>query len=166
MKKKVKINLIAAIGENRELGKDGRLLWHIPEDLKRFRKLTEGNIVFMGRKTFASIGKKLPGRVNIIISRQKNLAIGGCLVFDSLTAGLAVAKKISQKKNKEIFIIGGESIYRQTINWADRLYLTIVGGKFAADVYFPDYSAFTKVVSEKRLTTIKYRLTYLELEKN
>jgi len=163
MKRKTTINLIAAIGENRELGKDGRLLWHISEDLKRFKSLTQGQIVLMGRKTFASIGRKLPGRVNIIISRQKDFKADGCLIFHSLDQGLKVAKKISQEKSKEIFIIGGESIYKQTITQADLLYLTIVEGKFNADVYFPDYSAFTKIISKENLDTGKYKLTFVKI---
>ena len=161
----MKINLIAAIGENRELGKDGHLLWHISEDLKRFKKLTQGQVVLMGRKTFASIGKKLPGRVNIIVSRQKGLVIPGCLVFNSLPKAIDEAKKIAQEQSKEVFIIGGASIYKQTIGLADRLYLTVVAGRFLADVYFPDYSVFRKVIFKEKLTVGKYRLTYLELVK-
>jgi len=160
------INIIAAIGENRELGKDGRLLWHISEDLRRFKKLTQGNIVLMGRKTFASIGKKLPGRINIIVSRQKNFKADGCLVFDSLTKGLVKAREIGRREGKQIFIIGGGSIYSQTIDQADRLYLTIVEGKFAADVYFPDYSAFSKIISKKEGGDGRYSYQFLVLEKD
>lgn len=164
--KEVKINLIAAIGENRELGKDDHLLWHIREDLDHFRKLTQDQIVLMGRKTFQSIGKKLPQRINIVVSRQKNFSAQGCLVFSSLEKGLAVARKIAREENRQIFIIGGATIYKQTIDLADRLYLTIVEGKFIADVFFPDYSAFTVVKSQKEFKGKKYHLVWLELARS
>lgn len=159
------INIIAAIGENRELGKDGHLLWHISEDLRRFKNLTQGQIILMGRKTFASIGKKLPGRVNIIISRQKNFQANGCLVFNSLEKGLTKAKEISRQKGKKVFIIGGASIYQQTISQADSLYLTIIKGKFMADVFFPNYTAFSRIISKKKSHSNNYSYQFLVLER-
>lgn len=155
------ISIIAAIGSNRELGKDNKLLWNIPEDLKRFRKLTMGHPVIMGRKTFESIGKSLPNRANIIITRDKNYQIVGCLIAHSLEEAINMAK---EKDKKEIFIIGGGQIYEQAISIADKLYLTVVEGNYNADTFFPDYSQFKKVVFRKESQYQQYHCTFLELE--
>ncbi len=155
------ISIIAAIGSNRELGKNNKLLWHIKKDLQHFKTITNGHPVIMGRKTFESIGFPLPNRTNIIISRDKNYqAPTGVIVCNSLTQAIAVA---SAKDRQEIFIIGGASIYTQAINLADKLYLTLIDGTFEADVYFPDYSRFKKVVSTKEDLEEKYKFKYLEL---
>lgn len=167
--KKVKISIIAAIGKNRELGKDNKLLWHIPEDLQHFKKLTENHVVIMGRKTFESIGKPLPNRINIIITRNRAwtplaLRFGGlgCTVCYSLEEGLVEAKK---NKN-EIFIIGGGEIYKQGIKYADKLYLTIVDQEYPeADTYFPDYSDFKKVIKEEKKSDGKFTYKFIDLEK-
>lgn len=154
------ISIIAAIGSNKELGKDNKLLWHIPEDFKRFKELTTGHPVIMGRKTFESIGKPLPQRTNIIITRDKNFQQKNCLVVHSLDEAINIAKT---KDDKEIFIIGGGQIYEQAINIADKLYLTIVKGSFDADTFFPDYSRFQKIVFQKKSHSDKYKYTFLEL---
>lgn len=153
------ISIIAAIGENKELGKDNKLLWNIPEDLKRFKELTTNHPVIMGRKTFESIGKPLPNRTNIVITRDKNFQVKNCLVVHSLEEAIELAKI---KDNEEIFIIGGGQIYQQAINLADKLYLTIVKGNFGADTFFPDYSRFKKIVSRKEGQSDKYKYTFLE----
>ncbi|OGD62865.1 hypothetical protein A2160_05770 [Candidatus Beckwithbacteria bacterium RBG_13_42_9] len=137
------ISLIAAISENRALGKNNKLLWRLPEDLQRFKKLTSGHPVIMGRKTFESIGRPLPNRINIIVSRNKDLKINGCLVVSSVKEAIQLGK---EKDGQEIFVIGGGQIYAEALPFADKLYLTIVKGNFAADTFFPDYSAFKKVV--------------------
>ena len=156
------ISIIAAIGENRELGKDNKLLWKISEDLKRFKKITFGHPVIMGRKTFKSLKKPLPGRTNIIVTRNKKYKAKGCIICHSLIK----AMKIAQKKDKnEAFIIGGGQIYKQTIDLVDKLYLTIVKGKFKADTYFPDYSQFKKVIKEEKKKSEGYEYKFLELEK-
>lgn len=161
MKKPI-ISIIAAIGENRGIGKDNKLLWHIPQDLERFKKLTFSHPVIMGRITFESIGKALPGRTNIIVTRDKNYEIEGCLVTHSFQGAIDKAKK---EENDEIFIIGGEQIYKQGIDYADKLYLTIVHDNFAADAFFPDFSQFKTVISRKEGKTDQYRYTFLELVK-
>ncbi len=156
------ISIIAAIGSNRELGKNNKLLWNIPEDLKRFKELTLNHPVIMGRKTFQSIGRPLPERTNIIITRDKNYQQKDCLITHSLDKAIELAKI---KDEEEIFIIGGGQIYEQAIGIADKLYLTIIKGKFAADTFFPDYFRFNKVVYKKKGQYNNYSYTFLELER-
>lgn len=157
------ISIIAAIGSNRELGKDNKLLWHIPEDLKRFKELTLNYPVIMGRKTFQSIGKPLPNRTNIIITHDKDYQQEGCFITHSLSEAIELAKT---KDNNEIFIIGGGQIYNQAINIADKLYLTIVKGTFDADTFFPDYLRFKKIIFKREGLFDKYKYTFLELVPN
>lgn len=152
------ISIIAAIGENRELGLNNKLLWHIPEDLKRFRQFTTGHVVIIGRKTYESIGKPLPNRTNIIITRDPNFQATGCIITHSLEEALKVAK---EKEKSEIFIIGGGQIYKQAIDIADKLYLTIIDAAFAADTFFPVYSKFDKIISKEEKQNEKYKYTFL-----
>jgi dihydrofolate reductase len=142
------ISIVAAIGKNRELGRGNRLLWHIPDDLKRFKQLTMGHPVIMGRKTFESIGKPLPGRENLIVSR-KGL---------SLEQALQKAKALDQE---EVFVIGGAQIYEQALPYTNRLYLTLIDDSKDADTFFPPYEKiFTKKVSDEPHE--KYRFVTLE----
>lgn len=154
------ISIIAAISENRAIGKDNKLLWDIPEDMKRFREVTKGHPVIMGRKTFDSIGRLLPQRLNIIVTRDKNYSVTGAVVVTSLESAVEKAK---MEKTDEIFVIGGGQIYTQAIDIADKLYLTIVHTEIEGDTYFPDYSAFKKIVFEKKSESNRYRYTFLEL---
>ncbi|MCL4339031.1 dihydrofolate reductase [Patescibacteria group bacterium] len=158
----VRVSIIAAIGENRELGRENKLLWRIPDDLKRFKELTRGHPVIMGRTTYQSIGRPLPNRTNIIVSRDVSLKLAQCLVVSSVEAALQKAKETG---SKEIFIIGGGQIYKQTINLADRLYLTVVQGRYpTADTFFPDYSRFAKIVAKSEGLHNNYHYTFLTLE--
>ncbi len=157
-----KLALIAAIGPNRELGKNGKLLWHISEDLRRFRHITRGHVVIMGRKTFESIGKPLPERTNIIITRDPDFSTKGCVMAHSMEQAIILAKK-SPQGNKEIFVIGGGQIYNQAMQFADKLYLTLVEGKYDADTYFPDYSQFTSITLKEKHTEGKYTFWFMEL---
>ena len=130
------ITIIAAVANNEVIGKDNDLPWHIPEDLKRFKRLTLNNTVLMGRKTFESIfnrlGKPLPKRTNIIITRQADYqAPKGCFVYSDIQQAL------EKQKNENIFIIGGASIYEQTMNLADQLEITHVDQDFEGDTFFP-----------------------------
>ncbi|MDO8486911.1 MAG: dihydrofolate reductase [Candidatus Curtissbacteria bacterium] len=161
-RKAPKISLIAAIDSKRGIGRDNKLMWHIAGDMKRFRDLTRGHAVIMGRKTYDAIGRPLPNRANIIVTRDRDFAAKGCIVCDSLGEALEVAKK---KEREEIFIIGGGQIYTQAMPYADRLYLTIVEGDFGADTFFPPYDEFGKVVREKSLAEGKYRYKFLDLER-
>lgn len=155
------VSIIAAIGEGRELGKNNKLLWHFPEDMKYFKEKTQGHVVIMGRKTYESIGRLLPQRTNIIISRNPDLKIEGTIIAHSLEEALDIAKK---KEKEEIFIIGGAQIYREALPIVDKLYLTLVRGNYEADVFFPEYqSLFPKVLSKKEIP--ESRLIFLELAK-
>lgn len=146
------ISIIAAIGKNRELGKNNALLWHIPEDMKRFKDLTTGQVVIMGRKTYESLPPRfrpLPNRINIVVTRNNKWRTSDCTVVNSIEEAVEKAKEF----NKEIFIIGGASIYQQGIKYANKLYLTLVDKEYTdADAFFPDYSEFReKIFEEKHL---------------
>ena len=127
------ITIIAAIGKNNELGKDNQLLWHLPEDLKYFKKMTLEHPIIMGRKTYESIGKPLPNRTNIVVSRKEDWFKEGILIVPSIKDAIKHAKKI----NEQIFIIGGGNIYEQTIDLADCLKITQVDFQTEADAFFP-----------------------------
>lgn len=133
----MKISIIAAIAENNVIGKDNALIWHLPVDMKYFKEITTGHCVITGRKNYESIPEKfrpLPNRTNIIITRQKNFQATGAIVAGSIEEALEKAK---QTGAGEIFIIGGEEIYRQSIDLADKLYITKIYHSFMGDVYFP-----------------------------
>lgn len=159
----MKISIIAAIGKNRELGKDNKLLWHIPEDMQRFKMLTSGHVVVMGRKTFESIGRPLPNRKNIIITRDRAYKAGSCIVVSSLEEALQKGKEMDKE---EIFIIGGSQIYTQALLLTQKLYLTIVDStRLDADTYFPEYYRFhlTKKEDKKSPDGLSYSFCEFEL---
>ncbi len=197
---KTTISIIAAIGQNRELGRNNKLLWHIPEDLKRFKQLTQNHAVIMGRKTYESIGRPLPDRINIVVTKNpqsftkikqkfqipnpnfqtnpnkeisnfKNyLEFGNyCLEFNKnffvCSSINSAIRKAGELEKKEIFVIGGGQIYDLALPYADKLYLTLVEGRYDADTFFPDYSAFGKVIYQEQLQRAKYRFRFLELTK-
>ena len=159
---KPRLSVIVAVDEKRAIGKDNKLLWNIPDDLKRFKVLTTGHAVIMGENTYHSIGRPLPNRTNIVMTLDKKLVLPGCLVVHSLKEALAVARENEQE---EIFVIGGASIYRQFLPETERLYLTVVSGEHEADTFFPDYSDFTKVVSTEKKKDENYEYTYFVLER-
>ncbi len=159
MPHKEHISLIAAISKDRRaLGNKNQLLWHLPGDLPRFKKITMGHPIIMGRKTFESIGKPLPGRTNIVVSKTLH-TITGAVVCHTVEEALQRATK---EKTGETFIIGGAMLYEQTITYADRLYLTIVEDEPEADVFFPNYNTFT-VSAEELHTDLSPPFTYLTL---
>ena len=132
------ISLIAAIGKNNELGKDKGLVWDMPTDLKYFRDKTKGRTVIMGRKTFESVGHPMPKRRNIIITRDKNYKAEGIEVVHSLEEALNL-EKTAIRNNEEIFIIGGEEIFKQAMSVTDRLYITHIDAEDKdADTFFPE----------------------------
>ena len=159
------INIIAAIGKNRELGKDNKLFWNIPEDMERFRKLTLNSVVIMGRKTYESLPAKfrpLPDRINIVVTRNRAWTPEGCLALNSIEKALEKAKAFG----KEIFIIGGAQIYNLGIKYCNKLYLTLVDKKYPdADAFFPDYSDFKKVIKVEKKFDKKFTYRFIELEK-
>ncbi len=163
-----RVAITVAIGKNREVGKSGKLLWHISDDLKRFKALTLGHPVIMGRKTFESIvailGKPLPGRTNIVITRDPHWTYGGVLVFHSLEDALIKARELEQE---EIHIGGGADLYKQVLPFVDRLYLTRIDDTKDADTYFPPYETeFTKKISEEAHEENGLRYTWVTLERN
>jgi len=164
MRMKAQISLIAAIGQNRELGKHGALLWRIPEDLRRFRDITTGHPIIMGRKTFESIGKPLPGRKNIVVTRDTAYTREGITRAHSLEE--AVGEAARSEGADEIFVIGGGELYAQAMGLSSRLYLTLIEATDPdADAYFPEYQdSFTKVMREERCESggLKYRWIMLE----
>lgn len=157
------ISIIAAIGSKRELGKDNKLLWRIPEDMKRFRQLTEGHAVIMGRKTFESIGKPLSNRTNIVISRNPDSCPEGVIVCASIEQAIERAR---QEDTDEIFIIGGGEVYKQAMPFADKLYLTVVRASAPADTRFPEYAEFGRVTASTEGSSGDYRFTFLELTRS
>lgn len=127
------ITIIAAIAENGALGKDNQLIWHLPADLKRFKKVTLGHHIIMGRKTFESLGKPLPNRTTIIITRNKNYTQKNCIVVNSLNDAIEAAKE-----DPNPYILGGAEIYKQAMKIANKLDLTLVHHNFEADAFFPE----------------------------
>lgn len=127
------ITIVVAMGLDNEIGADNKLLWHLPKDLKHFKELTSEHPIIMGRKTYESIGKPLPNRTNIVISRKKDWFEEGILIVGSVKEAVKFAKKIDE----EVFIIGGGSIYEQTLDVADQLEVTLVKTQLKADTFFP-----------------------------
>jgi dihydrofolate reductase len=126
------ISIIVAVDENNGIGKNNDLLWHMPADLKHFKDTTAGHTVIMGRKTFDSVGKPLPKRRNIIITRQTGLEIPGAEVVSDLPSAIALCDE-----NEEVFIVGGAEIYKMAMDITDKIYLTVIKGVFGADTFFP-----------------------------
>ena len=124
------------MAKNRVIGKDNQLIWHFPDDLKHFKTLTSGHHVIMGRKTFESVGRPLPKRTNIIITRQNGYTAEGCLIAHSIEEALAMVKDDEQP-----FIVGGAEIYKQALQVADTIELTIIHGKYEGDSYFPEFDS-------------------------
>jgi dihydrofolate reductase len=127
------ITMIAAVAENNALGLNNKLLWHLPNDFKRFKLLTSGHHIIMGRKTFESFPKPLPNRTHIVITRQKNYQREGCFVVNSLEQALAICPK-----NETTYIIGGGEIYTLGLVFCDSLEITLVHHNFEADAFFPE----------------------------
>lgn len=128
--------LVAALARNRVIGVANRLPWRLPEDLRRFKRLTMGAPVIMGRRTRESLGRPLPGRHNIVVTRQRGATWEGCAVAHSLDAALALAGNAA-----EAFVIGGAELYAQALPRADRLYLTLIDADYPGDAWFPEFDA-------------------------
>lgn len=167
MKKNPRVSAIVVIAErSRALGKDNKLLWKLPGDLKRLREITMGHPLIMGRKTLADhMGKTLDGRTNIVISRNKNFSFPGAITCPTIDEAIEKAK-VSEGGDSEIFIFGGAQIYELALPQTNRLYLTIVQDEPEADAFFPDYSEFKTVIEKSEIMEdngIKYY--YLTLER-
>ena len=129
------ISVVVAVGSNGEIGNKGQLLWHLPADLKKFKQTTMGHHMIMGRKTFESIGKPLPGRTTVIVTRNKDYHAEGCIVTSSLEDAIDKAKMAGEK---EVMIVGGGEIYKQSLSLAQKIYLTEVEFAGEADTFFPN----------------------------
>lgn len=152
----MKISLIAALASNRVIGRDGGLPWHLPPDLRRFKQLTLGHTMILGRKTYESIGRALPGRSMVVVTRQADYPVPeGVRVAPSVEEALRLARewgrRATQDPNTEVFIAGGAELYRLTLPIADRLVLTRIEQEFAGDTFFPDFDeADWRLVEEER----------------
>ncbi|MGQ3678452.1 dihydrofolate reductase [Tenacibaculum discolor] len=159
------ITLIAAIAKNNALGKDNDLIWYLPADLKRFKKVTTGHPILMGRNTFESIGKPLPNRTSIIITRNNNYFIDGCLIANSIEQAIELVE------GNDAFVIGGAQIYKEALeqNLVDRLDITVLHHEFEADAFFPkiDMNIWKEVAREdfKADEKNKYDYSFVSYEK-
>jgi len=154
------ISIIAAMAQNRVIGRDGEMPWDIPEDRRRFRELTMGHPVVMGRKTYESIGHPLPGRRTVVITRNAGYQAAGCLVVTGLQEALAACAG-----SDEVFICGGAEIYREALLLADRVYITLVPGAAAGDIFFPDIPAGRFKETERRTGNEPPFCTFVILER-
>ena len=158
------VSIIVAIAQNGTIGDKNSLLWHIKEDMRFFRTTTSGHAVVMGRKTFDSIGRPLPKRTNVVITRDTNLTIEGCTVVHSLEEAVALFDP-----SEEVFIIGGAQIYRQAMPLADRIYLTVIDRPYEGDTSFPeiDYSVWRECSREDfaRGEEFEHPFSFITLER-
>ena len=159
-----RLTLIAAAGENNELGKNNDLVWHLPDDFKRFKNITSGHHIIMGRKTFDSFPQPLPNRTHVVITRQENYKKPGIIVVHSLERAIELTKD-----DPQAFVIGGGEIYKMALDAAHRIELTRVHGKFEADTFFPEIDESQwKIVSEEyheKDEKHNYAFTYLTYER-
>ena len=155
------ISLIAAMGRNKVIGKDKSLPWKLPEDMERFKELTANKPVVMGRKTFESIGRALPNRKNIVITRDKNYKAKGCTVVNSIKEALKTAKEAY-----EIMIIGGAQIYQEFLPIANKMYITLIDKDFEGDAYFPEFDeAEWKEAKKEEHNNNDFKYVFVDLEK-
>lgn len=154
------ISLIVAMDENRVIGKDNQMPWHLPSELQYFKKVTMGHPIIMGRKTFDSIGRVLPGRENIIVTRNKEYTQPGCTVLHDINS----IKEYANNHDTEVFVIGGAEIFKEILPVADRLYVTKIHESFDGDTFFPaineeewrEISSTPGIVDEKNIHAHDY----------
>lgn len=160
------LSAIAAAGENRVIGKDNKMPWHLPADLKHFKTLTSGHPVLMGRKTYESIGKPLPNRTNIIMTRDMNYSAPDCIIVTSVETAVSMASELDMD---EIFVIGGAEVYRQLLPQIQRVYLTEIHHQFEGDAYFPELNTqeWKEVSRERHAADEKnqYEYSFVVLER-
>ena len=151
------VTMVVAIAENNAIGKNNQLLWHLPKDLKHFKTITSGHTVIMGRKTFDSVGKPLPNRRNIVVTRNRELSIGNVEVVNDLATALELCSG-----EQEVFIVGGAEIYKQAMKDTGRIYLTVVHASFEADTFFPeiDHDIWKVIASESHEPDEKHAFGY------
>ena len=160
----MKISLIVAMASNRTIGLNNKMPWHLSADLKKFKQITMGSPIVMGRKTFESIGKPLPGRSNIIISRNLSYQQRDCLVFDNIDKAITACLEYD-----EIFVIGGATLYKTMLPRANTLYITQINTEFTGDTFFPviNINEWKEVAREDIThdTTVDFSYSFLKLEK-
>lgn len=141
------ISIIAAVSKNNVIGRDGKIPWHIPGEQKRFRELTTGKTIIIGRKSFEEIGRPLPDRKTVVLSKTKNYSAENCITVDSFSKALELLEN-----EKEVFIAGGAEVYKAALPYAEYIYLTVIDRCFEGNVYFPDFNKddFT-VIYEQRV---------------
>jgi dihydrofolate reductase len=142
----MELAIVVAIADNNVIGKDNQLIWYMPQDLKHFKSITMGFPIIMGRKTYESIGKPLPGRTSIVVTRQTDYLAKGCVVVQSITEAIAKAEEHNQEK---AFVIGGAEIYQQAMDVCDTIYLTRIRHSFEGDTFFPEID-LNHWIEEKR----------------
>jgi len=146
------------MSKNRVIGNDNTLIWYLPEDLKRFKQLTTGNAIVMGRKTYESIGRALPNRRNIIITRDINYSVYGCEIVNSIEEAILIT-------GGDCFIIGGGEIYRQALDKADLIYLTLIDKEFEGDTLFPDIGDNWKEISKEDFENNDFNWSFIQYER-
>jgi dihydrofolate reductase len=160
------IKILVACDENRVIGKDNQLIWHLPADLKRFKSLTTGHVILMGRKTYESIGKPLPNRTTIVITRQVDFQAEGTITAHSVEEAILKAKSLTRE---DIFIVGGAEIYSLSLAMADQLLVTQLHDIFEGDAFFPEISADTwEIVDRERGVTDEknpFQYSYITYQK-
>lgn len=159
------ISIIVAIGNNRVIGIKNALPWKLPADMEHFHRKTRGKPVIMGQKTFESIGKALPGRINIVLTLDKNFQASNCLLAHSIEEALQTARE----KGEEVMICGGVSVYKQFLPLADRMYLTLIDGDFEGDAFFPefdwnDWQEIEKIENQSDKNN-PYKYTFITLQR-
>lgn len=146
------------MSKNRVIGDSNTLIWHLPEDLKRFKKLTTGNAIVMGRKTYESIGRPLPNRRNIIITRDKEYSVEGCEIVNSLEEAFLIT-------GSNCFVIGGGEIYKQSLNYAEKIYLTYIDKYFEGDTQFPEINSEWKEINKEDFESSEFNWSFIEYER-
>lgn len=145
------------MSKNRVIGDSNTLIWHLPEDLKRFKQLTTGNAIVMGRKTYESIGRPLPNRRNIIITRDKDYSIEGCEVVNSLEEAFLIT-------GSDCFVIGGGEIYKQSLSYSEKIYLTLIDKDFEGDTEFPEINEW-KEINKEDFESSEFNWSFIEYER-
>jgi dihydrofolate reductase len=153
------VSMISAMGKNRVIGKENQMMWHLPLEFKYFKETTLGHCIITGRKNFEAQGRALPGRTNIIVTRNKDLKIEGCVVLNSIQAALDYA---SEHGETEAFITGGGEIYKQGLEFADRIYLTEVDYEEEGETYFPEFdeASYSKTLVKSQEVGEKNKLAW------
>lgn len=153
----MRVSIVAAVAENGAIGKNNALPWHLPADLKHFRRLTLGHPIIMGRRNYESIGRALPDRTNIVITRHMDFHAPGCIVVPALDAAFAAADAAD-----EVFVVGGADIYAQTMARVDRLHLTLVHANVPGDVFFPaiDWAVWRETARESHQPDARHAYAY------